>query len=221
MESAAVNDPTADDTDVTVLLMAASRGDAPAIDRLMPLVYNQLRADAQNKLSRERHGGAGQTLSATALVHEAYLKLVGPREVPWQGRGHFYAAAAEAMRRILIDRARAKFGRAQGGAGGAGGVGMTSSGRRAALSLTGAESLAVIEDDSAAAVVAAEGLLALDEAVERLAAEDRQAATVLRLRLFTGLSVEETALALGVSDRTVKRAWQFARSWLQVELQRE
>lgn len=211
-----MTDSSGAQNDVTVLLTAAESGETPAIDRLLPLVYDQLRADARYRLGRERHGGAGHTLSATALVHEAYLKLVGPREIPWQNRGHFYAAAAEAMRRILIDRARAKFGRARSGA-----EGTSATGRRAALSLTGAESLAVIEDDSEAAVIAAEGLLALDEAVERLAAEDRQAATVLRLRLFTGLSVEETALALGVSERTVKRAWQFARAWLQVELERE
>lgn len=211
--------------DVTLLLSAASDGDADAINRLLPLVYNQLRSDAQNKLSRERNAGAGHTLSATALVHEAYLKLVGPRDVPWQSRGHFYAAAAEAMRRILIDRARANFGRpsptdpqddSDPDSSPAISARTTSPrARRTALSLAGLESIEAEDTEENA-----EALLALDAAMDKLDAVDPQAAAVVRLRFYTGLDVASTALALGLSERTVKRDWSFARAWLQTELER-
>lgn len=205
--------------DVTVLMAAASDGDPNAIDCLLPLVYNQLRADAQNRIHRERNGGVGHTLSATALVHEAYLKLVGPREVPWQSRGHFYAAAAEAMRRILLDRARAKFGRPSPTSlpeevdPDSSAVLKTRAAspraRRTALSLAGLETIEAEDTEENA-----EALLALDAAMEKLDTVDSQAAAVVRLRFYTGLDVSSTALALGLSERTVKRDWAFARAWL-------
>jgi len=185
--------------DITLLLQSRN---AQSINDLLPLVYNQLRAAAQNQMASERNAGAGHTLSATALVHEAYLKLVGPREIPWANRGHFYSAAAEAMRRILIDRARAKFGR----------DGVTDQGRKVALRLSGMESAAVDENE--------EGFLALDDAIQRFEKVDPQAAAVVRLRFFTGLDLASTALALGISERTVKRDWAFARAWLRSDLDR-
>ncbi len=132
---------------------------------------------------------AGHTLSATALVHVAYLKLAGPREVPWAGRAHFYAAAAETMRRILIDRARARHGRAPD----------SREARLRALAITGLESVSPAENS--------DGLLALDDALVRLEGVDAQAAAVVRLRFYAGLDIEQTAAALGVSPRTVKRDW--------------
>jgi RNA polymerase sigma factor (TIGR02999 family) len=160
---------------------------------ILPLVYEQLRSAAQRLLRGERDG---HTLQATALVHEAWLKLVGPREVPWQGRAHFYAAAAEAMRRILVDHARAKAAASRGGP----------EARRAALDLASLPDPAS-ERESA-------GFLILDDAIARLQTVDPEAAAVVRLRYFAGLSVDETASALGVSAPTVKRAWAFARGWL-------
>lgn len=162
-------------------------------ERLLPLVYDQLRAAAQRQLRSER---ADHTLQATALVHEAFLKLVGPRDVPWRNRAHFYAAAAEAMRRVLIDHARAKAAGRRGGP----------EARRAAMDLAG------LPDPSSE--VESAGFLVLDEAIGRLGAVDPDAAAVVRLRYFAGLSVEDTAAALEVSTATVKRAWSFARGWL-------
>jgi RNA polymerase sigma factor (TIGR02999 family) len=181
--------------DPTILLNAAAAGDRRAADELVPLVYAQLRRAACQQLAAERGGGAGHTLSATALVHEAYLKLIGPRRVPWAGRGHFYAAAAEAMRQLLVDHARAKAGPKRGGGR-----------RRAALDLKSLPDLDSPEQT--------EGFLILDDAISRLEQADPQAAQVVRLRFFAGLTVEDTAAALGVSAPTVKRAWAFARAWL-------
>lgn len=185
--------------DATLLMVAAASGDKHAADRLLPLVYEQLRKAAQVQVAGERGSGAGHTLSATALVHEAYLKLAGPREVPWAGRGHFYAAAAESMRRILIDHARARAAAIRGGHGGV-------EARRAAVSLASLPDLAS-ESESA-------GFLILDEAIVRLEGVDQEAAAVVRLRYFAGLSIEQTAAALSVSAPTVKRSWAFARGWL-------
>ncbi len=179
--------------DVTLLMNAAADGDASAAEQLLPLVYDQLRRAAQQRMAAER---GDHTLSATALVHEAYLKLAGPREVSWAGRGHYYAAAAEAMRRILIDHARAKAAGARGGP----------EARRAAVNL------ASLPDPSSE--VESSGFLILHEAIVRLEDVDGQAAAVVRLRYFAGLSIEQTASALGVSAPSVKRTWAFARGWL-------
>jgi RNA polymerase sigma-70 factor, ECF subfamily len=179
--------------DATILMKAAAEGDKTAADRLLPLVYEQLRRAAHRHMMGE---AKGHTLSATVLVHEAYLRLAGPRAVPWANRAHFYAAAAEAMRRILIDHARAKAAAIRGGPGA----------RRAALSLTALPDLAS-ESESA-------GFLILNEAIVRLEGVDKDAAEVVRLRYFAGLSIEQTAAALGVSPPTVKRTWAFARGWL-------
>ncbi len=173
---------------------------AQRAERLLPLVYGQLRAAAQNALRQER---AGHTLQATALVHEAFLKLVGPRELPWRNRSHFYAAAAEAMRQILVDHARAKAAQKRGGP----------EARRAAIDLAGLPDPSSVEESA--------GFLVLDAAIERLAAVDPQAATVVRLRYFAGLSVDETAAALEVSAPTVKRTWAFARGWLREAIEND
>lgn len=183
-------------TNATVLMNAAASGDRGAADRLLPMVFEQLRAAAQKQMMGER---AGHTLSATALVHEAYLKLTGPRDVPWAGRGHYYAAACEAMRRILVDHARARVAKARGGVDGA-------AARRAAVRLQGLPDPGSDEENS--------GFLILDGAIARLEGVDEQAASVVRLRYFAGLSIEQTAMALGVSTPTVKRTWAFARGWL-------
>ncbi len=175
------------------LLLDPERADAERIELLVPQVYAELRAAAQACLRGER---AGHTLDATALVHEAYLRLVGPREIPWQNRAHFFAAAAQAMRRILVDHARSKAAERRGGG----------EARRAAVELT------TLPDPNSEAESA--GFLILDEAIERLEGVDSEAASVVRLRYFAGLSIEETAAALGVSSPTVKRAWAFARGWL-------
>jgi RNA polymerase sigma factor (TIGR02999 family) len=188
-------------TQATVLLHAAATGDRAAADQLLPLVYAQLRQAAQSCLAHER---SGHTLSATALVHEAYMKLVGPREVPWAGRGHFYVAAAEAMRRVLLDHARSR-GREKrgGGAGGRGGLDGQPARR---VDFASVAELALAEDSGE--------IMSFDSALRRLEGEAPEAARVVELRFFAGLSVEQTALALGVSDRTVNRHWTFARAWL-------
>jgi len=175
-------------TDASVLLSAAGRGDQKAARDLLPLVYDELRRAAGRVLSGER---AGHTLTPTALVHEAYLKVAGPRDVPWADRRHFYFAAAEAMRRILIDHARAR-------------------GRRVgpALPLTDVVDLATL------ASADSEQIEAVDRALTRLEEEDSEAAAIVRLRLYSGLSVEQSAEALGVSPRTAARLWQFARAKL-------
>ena len=178
------------------ILLNEGRTAAERVKELLPLVYAQLRGAAQEAMKSER---SGHTLSATALVHEAYLKLVGPREIPWANRGHFYAAAAEAMRRVLVDHARARAAKKRGGEG-------DSEARRVAANLTG---LPDPESESESA-----GFLILDEAISRLEGVDREAAGVVRLRYFAGLSVDQTAAALGVSAPTVKRLWAFARGWL-------
>ncbi|OWY71767.1 hypothetical protein B7486_08860 [cyanobacterium TDX16] len=174
--------------DPTVLMTAAANGDGDAIRRLLPLVYEQLRKAAQQQLSGER---SGHTLSATALVHEAYLKLAGPRDIAWAGRGHFYAAAAQAMRRILVDHARSKGGRGT---------------RPVPLQDIG-DVAALVEADS-------EQILAVEAAVARLETEDPEAAAVVRLRFFAGLSVDQAAETLGLSPRTAARLWAYARAVL-------
>lgn len=177
---------------VTILL-DEQVGAAQRVTQLLPLVYDQLKAQAQQYLRAER---SDHTLQATALVHEAYLKLAGPRDIPWRNRAHFYAAAAEAMRRILVDHARAKAAHIRGGP----------DARRAAVNLSSLPDTTSEAESS--------GFLILEEAISRLEGVDEDAATVVRLRYFAGLSIEQTAEALGVSAPTVKRSWAFARGWL-------
>jgi RNA polymerase sigma factor (TIGR02999 family) len=181
--------------DVTQVLSAVEQGDAHAAEQLLPLVYDELRRLAAERLAREK---PGQTLEATALVHEAYLRLVDVEQAQaWNSRGHFFAAAAEAMRRILVENAR----------------------RRAAQKRGGARKRVDLEGVEAAAPSRPEGLLFLDEALGRLAQEDPSAAEVAKLRLFAGLSVEEASEVLGVSRATAFRHWTYARAWLQAALQ--
>jgi RNA polymerase sigma factor (TIGR02999 family) len=175
------------------ILLDPQRTAENRVQDLLPEVYEDLRAAARRVLRGERKD---HTLQATALVHEAYLRIAGPREIPWENRGHFYAAAALAMRRIVVDHARAKAAAARGGA----------EARRAAIELSG---LPAPDSERESA-----GFLILDEAIERLSTVDEEAARVVRLRYFAGLSVEDTAAALRVSAPTVKRAWAFARGWL-------
>jgi RNA polymerase sigma factor (TIGR02999 family) len=185
-------------TDVTRILSAIAEGEPSAASQLLPLVYDELRKLAAHRLA---HQAPGQTLQPTALVHEAYLRLVGdPEGSDWDSRGHFFAAAAEAMRRILVETARRKGRQKRGG-------GLTQ------LDLDAAEQAAVPE--------VREDLLALDEALTRLASTDPQAAQLVQLRYFAGLSIPEAAKALGVSPRTADRLWAFARVWLLREVSGE
>jgi RNA polymerase sigma factor (TIGR02999 family) len=179
--------------DVTQILSAIERGDPHAAEQLLPLVYDELRQLAARRLAQEK---PGQTLQATALVHEAYLRLVGPDpHRPWDGRGHFFAAAAEAMRRILIENARRKGRQKWGG-----------DRRRVALGDRPAP-----DPD--------EDLLALDEAMGRLAGEDPLAARVVELRQFAGLGHDEVAAALGITVYLARQKWSYARAWLRVALE--
>ena len=182
-------------------MLRAADGDRAAADRLLPLVYDQLRMAAQQEMVGER---PDHTLSATALVHEAYLRMVGPREVPWGGRAHFYAAAAEAMRRILLDHAKSR-GRLKRG----GGLGRIDLDETALLGGALADRDQGDEAD----------FVALDEAMCRLASRDPRMADVVRLRFYAGLEISEVARALGVSERTVKNDWAFAKAWLERELE--
>ena len=177
-------------SEVTILLGAAAKGDRKAAADLLPLVYEELRKLASARMAGEAQGN---TLNATALVHEAYLRLVGPAdEAKWENRGHFFAAAAEAMRRILVDAARRKRTEKHGG-------------HRQRVKLA---------EVPAEPEVADEKLLALDAALTQLAAEDPIAARVVELRHFAGLSIEDTASVLGISRAAAYRHWTYARAWL-------
>jgi RNA polymerase sigma factor (TIGR02999 family) len=180
-------------SDITRILTAIDEGDTRAVDELLPAVYQELRQLAARKLAREK---PGQTLQPTALVHEAYLRLVGAEGQSWKGRTHFFGAAAEAMRRILIENARRK-GRLKRGAG------------RQRIDLD--EVQMDIEDPST-------DILALDEALAKLEATDKGKADLVKLRYFAGLSVEQAAEVLGISERTAKRYWAYARAWLYDEI---
>src|SRR5262249_30377131 len=176
--------------DVTRILSAIEHGEPAAAEQLLPLVYDELRRLAAQKLARE---APGQTLQATALVHDAYLRLVGADDPGWDSRGHFFAAAAEAMRRILIDRARCKHSARRGGA-------------LRRVPLEGGPSL--VAPDGAPG----EDLLALDEALHMLEAEDPIKARLVELRFFAGASLEDAAAMLSISPATAKRYWIYARS---------
>jgi RNA polymerase sigma factor (TIGR02999 family) len=183
--------------DVTQVLAAIVQGNSRAAEELLPLVYDELRRLAAQKLAHEQ---PGQTLQATALVHEAYLRLVGGKQTAdWDGRRHFFAAAAEAMRRILIDRARHKQTSKAGG------------GRRR-LDLDDIEP--ALEEENG------DRLLALDEVLRQLEAEDPRKAELVKLRFFAGLTAEQAAAALGVSASTAEKDWAYARSWLRVAIDR-
>jgi RNA polymerase sigma factor (TIGR02999 family) len=180
--------------DVTRILNAIDRGDTQAARQLLPLVYDELRRLAARRLARE---APGQTLDATGLVHEAYMRLVGPGAGPrWDGRAHFFGAAAEAMRRILVENARRKRSRKRGGD-------------------------RIREDLDPARIAApepSEDLIALDAALDRLAEADPAAAELVKLRYFAGLTIPQAADVLGLSARSADRLWAYARAWLRREI---
>ena len=179
--------------EVTRILHAIERGDVKATDELLPVVYEELRLLAAQKLA---HESPGQTLQATALVHEAYLRLLGDEGQTWENRAHFFAAAAEAMRRILIDNARRKRRLKRGGG-------------QEKVELGDAEPATNGPDDD---------LIALDEALEKLARIDKVKADLVKLRFFAGLTGEQAAEVLGISHNTADRYWAYARSWLHLEI---
>jgi RNA polymerase sigma factor (TIGR02999 family) len=180
-------------SEVTRILDAVAQGDPKAAGQLLPLVYDELRKLAASKMARE---APGQTLQPTALVHEAWLKLAGNSEPQFANRAHFFAAAAEAMRRILVDSARRKAAQRHG----AGQVRVD------------------IEEVEIATPVNDEQLLAVNEALDRLAALDKSKAELVKLRYFVGMSIEEAAAVLGISEATAKRWWAYARAWLHAEV---
>ncbi|HEX9962824.1 MAG TPA: sigma-70 family RNA polymerase sigma factor [Pyrinomonadaceae bacterium] len=189
-----MEEPVRNSLQITQLLRKWSEGNQEVLDKLMPLVYDELRRQASRYLRRER---ANHTLQTTALIHEAYLKLIDQNQVEWQNRTHFFAIAAQAMRRILVDYARERNREKRGGA---------------------AENLPLEE----AAFVVSEGknvdLVALDEALNRLAEFDERQARVVELRYFSGLSIDETADVLGISNVTVRRDWNMAKAWLHQQI---
>jgi RNA polymerase sigma factor (TIGR02999 family) len=178
---------------VTQILDAVEGGDTRAAEKLLPLVYEELRKLAAARMASEWDTS---TLQPTALIHEAWLRLVGSEQPNWKNRGHFFAAAAEAMRRILIDRARRKQSLKRGA-------------RAERLDLDRID-IAIQADE--------ESLLAMNEALEKLAVQDPQSAELVKLRFFVGLNYQEAAQALGISERSAKRCWSFARAWLYREL---
>ena len=183
------SDRNNDMSDVTRILAAIEQGDARAADELLPLVYEELRRLAAQKMSHER---PGQTLQATALVHEAYIRLVGSEAHDWSGRTHFFAAAAEAMRRILIENAR----------------------RKQRLKHGGGQQKIDLNDIEPAIEAPSDDLIALDEALDRLAKMDKVKADLVKLRYFAGLTLEQAAGLLNLPERTAKRYWAHARAWL-------
>jgi RNA polymerase sigma factor (TIGR02999 family) len=187
--------PLPESSPVTEILLQARAGDRAAMERLVSLVYGELHAMAHRKLSFER---TGHTLQTTALVHEAYLKLVDQRRVDWQNRSHFFAVAALAMRRILVNHAEA---------------------RRAAKRGGGAERVPLEEIQVSAGDLPDERLLALDEALKRLEQFNERGARVIQYRFFGGMNYDEIATTMGVSAITVRRSWESARAWLKRELE--
>lgn len=191
------SNPSASRAEITQILSRLNGGDQHAASELLPLVYEELRKLAGVRMNSEK---AGHTLQPTALVHEAYLRLVGDKDTPrWDNRGHFFASAALAMRRILVERARYHARVKRGGG-------------RQRLELT--DDLAVGQADST-------DLLALDQALDKLSQFDQRKSQVVMLRYFAGLSIEETAGALGLSPATIKNEWAFARAWLHREMERD
>jgi len=187
-------------SNVTRILSAIDQGDPHAAERLLPLVYVELRKLAAQKMAQE---APGQTLQATALVHEAYLRLVGAEKVQrWDSRGHFFAAAAEAMRRILLNRARDKKRAKRGG-------------ERRRVNAAQLDQIEIALDTSD------EQLIALDEALTQLALEDADAARLVNLRFFAGLTLKEAAASLGFAQRTAERQWTYARAWLYSRLRQD
>lgn len=182
-------------SDVTRILSAIEQGDPKASEQLLPLVYEELRKLASQRLAQEK---PGQTLQATALVHEAYLRMMGPRgrEKLWDNRAHFFAAAAESMRRILVDIARRKKAGIHGGG----------------------HQRFELEEAELLSQASPERIIALDEALTKLAEEDAVAAELVKTRLFTGLSIEESAAARGLTRATAYRHWTYARAWLRAEM---
>ena len=180
-------------SDVTRILNAIEGGSSKAASKLLPLVYEELRLLAAQKMAQER---PGQTLQATALVHEAYLRLVGAKDGNWDNRGHFFNAAAEAMRRILVDKARHKMSLRHGG-----------SHKKTNLS----EAFLAIEESR-------DDILAVSEALDKLANEDSRLAEVVKLRYFAGLTLEQIAAIMGIGRRTVDRYWALGRAWLYQEI---
>jgi RNA polymerase sigma factor (TIGR02999 family) len=182
--------------EITLILNRAGNGDPQAAEQLLPLVYDELRKLASAKMARESDG---HTLQATALVHEAWMRLSGDRQQEWQNRAHFFAAAAESMRRILIDCARRRRAERHGGG-----------------------LLRVDVDDSAVSIAAPGGaddeMLAVHEALDRLAIHDARKAELVKLRYFAGLTIEQAAEVLGIAAPTAKRDWAYARSWLFKEI---
>ncbi len=183
-------------SDVTRILEAAQQGDSTAADQLLPLVYEELRRLAAHKMANE---AAGQTLQPTALVHEAWLRLVGNENQKWDGRAHFFAAAAEAMRRILIDRAR----------------------RKRAIRHGGDQQRVDIQEVDVASAADDDQVLAVSEALDKLAVEHKVEAELVKLRYFVGMTNEEAAEVLGISPRSAKYYWTHARAWLYGEIRRE
>ena len=176
-------------SDVTRILTAIEHGDVNAVNELLPLVYEELRRLAAQKMSQER---PGQTLQPTALVHEAYLRLVGSENQNWSGRTHFFNAAAEAMRRILVDKAR----------------------RKQRIKHGGGQQKVSLTDDDHAIIEPSDDLIELDEALAKLSERDKTKADLVKLRYFAGLTLEQAAGVLNLPERTAKRYWAHARAWL-------
>ena len=196
MSNEAPNTPSAANEQVTRVLERVQCGELSAASELLPLVYDELRRLAAAKMAHER---PDQTLQSTALVHEAWLRLVGDQKQEWNGRGHFFGAAAEAMRRILIENARRKAAARHGGG-------------QARLDINQIEIATTAPDDE---------LLAVNDALEKLAAHDSQMAELVKLRYFVGLTTEDAAEVLGISVRTAERWWSYSRAWLYQEFERQ
>jgi len=183
-----------DSLEITQLLQDWSNGKPEVLEELMPLVYDELRRQASSFLRKERQG---HTLQTTALIHEAYLKLIGQREVEWQNRAHFFGIASTMMRRILVDYARERYREKRGG---------------------GAENLPLDEALQISVKEKSVDLIALDDALNRLARADARQARVIELRYFGGLSIDETAEVLGISNATVRNDWNLGKAWLKIEI---